>query len=235
LRNGRVTGCEALIRWRDPELGLLLPREFIPLAEKNGSIASIDRWVMRASIAAAAKFAAVQPDIRLYFNVSARLAGTADFVDDLVEQARAACVLENIGIEITETDAMRNVDATQQICRALREAGIKVALDDFGTGYSSLSALKQLPLDIVKIDQSFVAGLLTDHHDRVIATTIISIAQQFGFELIAEGVETDEQRTWLRERSCTYAQGFGISHPLPFDTFVTWLAQRTASPTSVAR
>jgi len=110
------------------------------------------------------------------------------------------------------------------VCRALRRLNVRIAIDDFGTGYSSLSSLKRLPVDIVKIDRSFIAGVLTDPHDEAIADTIISIAARFGFESLAEGVEDVAAIGWLRQRSCRYMQGFAISRPLPIDAFKAWLA-----------
>jgi EAL domain-containing protein (putative c-di-GMP-specific phosphodiesterase class I) len=128
---------------------------------------------------------------------------------------------------------MRDVEATQRNCHSLRRLGIRTALDDFGTGYSSLSALKQLPLDIVKIDRAFIADLLTDRHDRAIAETIISIATQFGFESLAEGVESEAQIEWLREHGCRYVQGFGICRPQPLSEFKAWLSARASSDGSI--
>jgi EAL domain-containing protein (putative c-di-GMP-specific phosphodiesterase class I) len=121
---------------------------------------------------------------------------------------------------------MRDVETTRQVCRALRRLNVKVAIDDFGTGYSSLSSLKRLPVDIVKIDRSFVSGVLADRHDATIAETIISISKYFGFESLAEGVEQPGELAWLRQRGCRYAQGYAISHALPLAVFKAWLAAR---------
>ena len=119
---------------------------------------------------------------------------------------------------------MRDVEATRQVCRALRRLNVRIAIDDFGTGYSSLSSLKQLPVDFVKIDRSFISGVLTDPHDATIADTIMTIAARFGFDSLAEGVETLAEIGWLRERSCRYMQGFAICRPLPLADFKRWLA-----------
>jgi len=227
LRTGAIAGCEALIRWRHPERGLLSPAQFIPFAESDGLIASIDRWVMRSAFAAASELRELYPGLRVYFNVSGRLAGDEGLVELFEEFVRDGFTFDNIGVEITETDAMRDIEATQRNCHMLRRLGVRTALDDFGTGYSSLSALKHLPLDIVKIDRTFIADLLTDRHDRAIAEATISIASQFGFESLAEGVETQEQLDWLREHGCGYVQGFGICHPLPLGELKTWLSARS--------
>jgi EAL domain-containing protein (putative c-di-GMP-specific phosphodiesterase class I) len=134
--------------------------------------------------------------------------------------------LENLGVEITESDAMRDVEATRRVCRALRKLNVRVAIDDFGTGYSSLSFLKRLPVDIVKIDRSFISGVLSDPHDETIAETIISISERFGFESLAEGAEQPAEIEWLKKRACHYVQGYAICHPLPLPEFKAWLAAR---------
>jgi diguanylate cyclase (GGDEF)-like protein len=228
LRSGTVSGCEVLIRWNHPTRGLLLPQHFIPFAEQSGMIAAIDTWVMQQSFAASKALLEVGPDFRLYFNLSGRQAGDARLIRAFVEAARNGVALEHIGVEITETDAMRDVDATRRVCRALRRLNVRIAIDDFGTGYSSLSSLKQLPVDIVKIDRSFISGVLTDPHDATIADTIMTIAARFGFDSLAEGVETLAQIGWLRERPCRYMQGYAICHPLPLADFKRWLAGHEA-------
>ena len=224
LQTGDVSGCEALIRWNHPTRGLLSPLHFIPFAEQNGMIGTIDDWVMRHAFRAAKELSDVSRDFRLYFNLSGRQAGDPKLIRAFVDAARDGVLLEHIGVEITETDAMRDVAATRHVCRALRRLNVRIAIDDFGTGYSSLTSLKQLPVDIVKIDRSFVAGLLTDPHDATIADMIITIAARFGFESLAEGVEQLGEIGWLRQRSCRYMQGFAICHPLPMVDFKAWLA-----------
>jgi diguanylate cyclase (GGDEF)-like protein len=224
IATGAVTGCEALVRWNHPMRGLLLPQHFIPFAEQSGIIAGIDSWVMQNACNAANELAALRPGFRLYFNLSGRQAGDPMVVRALTAAARRGVALENLGVEITETDAMRDVEATRIVCRALRRLNVRIAIDDFGTGYSSLSSLKRLPVDIVKIDRSFIAGVLTDPNDETIADTIISIAARFGFESLAEGVDDLAQIGWLRQRRCRYMQGFALCHPLPIDTFKAWLA-----------
>jgi EAL domain-containing protein (putative c-di-GMP-specific phosphodiesterase class I) len=223
IATGSVTGCEALIRWHHPTRGLIGPDQFIPFAQEAGIIAGIDAWVMRNAFAAAKDVAAFRDGFRLYFNLSARQAGDPKTVRLFIDAARNGLPLDGIGVEITETDAMRDVEATRRVCRALRRLNVRIAIDDFGTGYSSLSSLKRLPVDMVKIDQSFIAGLLDDPHDRAIVETILSISEHFGFDSLGEGVERLGQITWLRERSCRYAQGFGICRPLPRAAFKAWL------------
>jgi EAL domain-containing protein (putative c-di-GMP-specific phosphodiesterase class I) len=226
IATGNVIGCEALIRWNHPSKGLLLPGTFIPFAEECGIITRIDDWVMRNAFAAAAELSALRPDFRLYFNLSGRQAGDPKLVRSFVTAARSGVVLSNIGVELTETDAMRNVEATRLVCRALRRLNVRVAIDDFGTGYSSLSSLKRLPIDIVKIDRSFVSGVLTDPHDQAITETIISIAERFGYWSLAEGVEQPGELAWLKRHGCNFVQGYVICRPLPIAEFMCWLGER---------
>jgi len=224
MRTSRVTGCEALIRWNHPTRGLVPPSEFIPFAEEAGIIKGIDGWVMRAAFAAARAFSVKQPDFCLYFNFSGRQMGDHAIVRTFVDAARDGVPLKNIGIEITETDAMRNVRATHVVCRALRRLGVRIAIDDFGTGYSSLASLKELAVDVVKIDQSFVSGVTTDPNDAAITRTMISITEQFGFDALGEGAETPETVEWLRNNGCRYVQGYAVGRPMPLDAFNDWLA-----------
>jgi diguanylate cyclase (GGDEF)-like protein len=227
LVTGAVSGCEALIRWNHPTRGLVMPGAFIPFAEQIGMITSIDNWVMRNSFAVAAELGALRPDFRLYFNLSGRQAGDPRIIRAFTDAARRGVPLRNLGVEITESDAMRDVEATRRVCRALHRIDVRIAIDDFGTGYSSLSSLKRFPIDIVKIDRSFVSGVLTDLHDEAIADTIISIAARFGFESLAEGVEQLGEIGWLRQRACRYIQGYAICHPLPLVDFKLWCAAQS--------
>jgi diguanylate cyclase (GGDEF)-like protein len=225
IATGNVTGCEALIRWNHPTRGLLLPGEFIPFAEHNGIIGSIDNWVMHETFARVKDVVALRPGFRLYFNLSGRQAGDSSVIRAFATAARNAVPLANIGVEITESDAMRDVEATRRVCRALRRFNVRIAIDDFGTGYSSLSSLKRLPVDIVKIDRSFISGILNDLHDETIAETIISIAKNFGLDALAEGVEQQAEVEWLRRHGCRYMQGYAICRPLPLAEFMAWLSE----------
>jgi EAL domain-containing protein (putative c-di-GMP-specific phosphodiesterase class I) len=227
-----VSGCEALIRWHHPRRGLLLPGQFIPFAEQSGIITSVDDWVMQKAFAAANELGAGRPSFRLFFNLSGRQASNPALIRNFTEAARHGIELGNIGVEITESDAMRDVEATRHVCRALRRLNVRVAIDDFGTGYSSLSSLKRLPVDIVKIDRSFISGILRDPHDATIAQTIISITEHFGFESLAEGAEQQEQIDWLKRHSCRYVQGYALCYPLPLEELTAWLAEREGGHTA---
>jgi diguanylate cyclase (GGDEF)-like protein len=222
---GHVSGCEALIRWNHPSRGVIAPDDFIPFAEETGLIAGIDAWVMREAFASAMVFARSRPDFRLYFNLSGRQTGDPLLPRAFIEAARRGVTLANLGIEITETDAMRDVEATRRVFRTLRRLNVRLAIDDFGTGYSSLSSLKRLAVDVVKIDRSFVSGVTSDEHDAAIAETIISIAEHFGCESLGEGAEEPAQVTWLMQHGCRYVQGYTVCRPLPMAAFVQWLEE----------
>ncbi len=228
IATGAVTGCEALIRWNHPTRGLLAPNLFIPFAEETGIIAHIDEWVMNQAFGMANELGALRPNFRLYFNLSGRQAGDPKLVRAFADAKRRGVALEHIGVEITESDAMRDVESTRRVCRALRRLNVTIAIDDFGTGYSSLSSLKRLPVDVVKIDRSFISGVIDDPHDGAITEAIIGIADRFGFASLAEGAESDAEIAWLRERGCRYVQGYAIARPLPLAAFTTWMAARDA-------
>ncbi|MGD0050477.1 MAG: GGDEF domain-containing response regulator [Vulcanimicrobiaceae bacterium] len=237
LRNGKVSGCEALIRWNHPERGLVSPDDFIPFAEQAGIITRIDSWVMRNAFVAAGELCESRPGFRLYFNLSGRQAGDPRLVRSFIDAARSGVRLENMGVEITESDAMRDVEATRHVFRSLRRLNVRVAIDDFGTGYSSLSSLKRLPVDVVKIDQSFISGVTSNRHDAAIADTIISLAEHFGLESLGEGAEEPEDVEWLRQHRCGYVQGYAICRPMPMAAFKLWLAEhdRNLLPAPEAR
>jgi diguanylate cyclase (GGDEF)-like protein len=232
MSTGAVTGCEALIRWNHPVRGLVYPGDFIPFAEQVGIITSIDAWVMRHAFEAARELCASRPGFRLYFNLSGRQASDPNLVHAFVLAARAGVAMEHIGVEITESDAMRDVEATRRVSRALRRLNVRIAIDDFGTGYSSLSSLKRLPVDIVKIDRSFISGVSHNPHDAAIVETIIALAANFQLDALGEGAEQPDEVEWLRRHACRYVQGYAICHPLPMDAFKVWLDVASKRATS---
>ena len=217
LRSGQVVGTEALVRWQHPDRGLVAPAEFIPVAEDTGLIVPLGEWVLRT---ACAQNRAWQedglPPLRVAVNLSARQFQQRNLVD-MVAQA-----LEDTGmdphclqLEITEGVAMQDVDSTIAVLRSLRAMGVEIAMDDFGTGYSSLSYLKLLPVSAVKIDGSFVRDLTIDPNDAEIAAAVISMAHNLKLNVIAEGVETEEQLALLKQRDCDEGQGYLFSRPAP--------------------
>ena len=215
---GRVVGYEALLRWRHPELGLVSPERFIPAAEISGLIVPIGDWVMTTAFRQQMRLRANGSDCAMAINISALQFRRDDFVTR-VEQAMAATGVapKDIEFEITESALM---DPTPELLRRLdrlRGLGIRLALDDFGTGYSSLSYLKRLPIQTLKIDRSFVSDLPGDTEDAAIASATLSMASDLGVAVVAEGVETDAQRDFLRQRGCRLMQGYLFSRPLPAD------------------
>ena len=224
LATVRVTGAEALLRWNHPVRGLLAPDEFIPFAQQEGSIRDIDRWVAQRTIGQIGAFADAGAGFRCYFNLSARTIDDGEFVtwlgDVLALHPQAS---DKLGVEITENAAMLDFERTQDALLELRRLGLRIAIDDFGTGYSSLAYLKRFPIDVMKIDRSFVEGIGRDANDRALVETLLAIAAQFGCATVAEGVETAEQMEWLRGTTCTAAQGYFIARPMRLAAFVASL------------
>lgn len=215
--SGRITGVEALLRWHNPELGLVYPGTFIPVAEHNGLIHAIGGWILRTACEQVQEWngQGLGP-LRLAVNLS-----PLQFADDnLVNEVRTALELtgldpRSLELEITESALVENMEQATSAMRALKEQGVKLAIDDFGTGYSSLSNLRHFPLDRIKIDQSFTREIQNNKDVREITTTIITMAKRLKLEIIAEGVETESQASFLGDRGCDELQGFYFSHPLP--------------------
>ena len=226
VASSQVHGAEALLRWRHPQHGLLLPATFLPFAEQNGLIRSITRWVTNNALRASERLRATYPGFRVYFNLSAIDFSDEAIVNDLRAARERGVRLENIGVELTETAAMHDVGTAARTVRQLQDLGVCVAIDDFGTGFSSLSMLKRLPFDIIKIDRSFIKEVTQSEHESAIAALIIAIGKQLGYETLAEGVETPEQLAWVRMRGCRYAQGFTIAEPMSIDALERWLCDR---------
>lgn len=226
--DGQALGAEALIRWQHPERGLITPLNFIPLAEETGLILPIGKWVLDAACAQLKRWE--QHELTRYLslsvNVSAKQFHQADFVAELEALVvRHAINPARLNLELTESMLLQNVSAMIVKMNALRKIGIRFELDDFGTGYSSLQYLKQLPLYQLKIDQSFVRDIATDNSDRTIVRAIISMAHSLDLEVIAEGVEDEEQRQFLKNNGCNYYQGYLFGRPVPTGTFEAMLAK----------
>jgi EAL domain-containing protein (putative c-di-GMP-specific phosphodiesterase class I) len=212
----RIGGAEALIRWQHPTRGMIQPNAFIPFAERHGLAGAIGAWVMEETARVTREWRRQDPAFRAWFNLSAPELRDATLVPRLLE---CGGDLSGLGVEITESVAMQNVAETLAVMESLRDAGVQVALDDFGTGYSSLAQLKRLPIDVVKIDRAFVTGLPTDRFDGAIVEAVLSIAQNFGFETLAEGIELEEQAAFLRSSGCALGQGFLYGRPMPAAAF----------------
>ena len=221
-------GAEALIRWIHPEYGLVSPAQFIPLAEETELILSIGKWVLETACAQVKAWQkdSLTRDLVLAVNVSAKQFRQADFVYQVKTAVQHHAINPKLlKLELTEGMLLENIEDTIATMNALNAIGVQFSLDDFGTGYSSLQYLKRLPLDQLKIDQSFVRDIATDASDKAIVVTIIAIARSLGLEVIAEGVETEEQRQFLINNGCIHYQGYLFSKPVPIEQFEALLKQ----------
>jgi diguanylate cyclase (GGDEF)-like protein len=226
--SNRPLGAEALIRWLHPERGLVSPAQFIPLAEENGLILTMGLWVLETACTQLKAWEqdTLTRDLILAVNVSAKQFHRVDFVAQVqFLMKRHAINPMLLKLELTESMLQENIEDTIATMNALKENGVLFSLDDFGTGYSSLQYLKRLPLDQLKIDQSFVRDLATDSSDKAIVRTIIAMAQSLNLDVIAEGVETEEQRQLLVDKGCTYFQGHLFGKPVPIEQFEALLRQ----------
>lgn len=231
-KTGRVVGLEALVRWRHPELGMVSPGEFIPLAEHNGQIVPIGEWVMRT----AAKQMKTWMDQGLPPLVMAVNLSAVQFRDPTLPERVQAILSEtglpacNLELELTESVATGNPTAAIVMMDRLHALGLRLSIDDFGTGYSSLNYLKRFRIDTLKIDQSFVRDIHSDPDDRAIVQAIIQMAHALNLTTIAEGVETDEQADYLRANGCDMLQGYRFCRPIEPQAALLWLQERTAQP-----
>ncbi|QEL55632.1 putative bifunctional diguanylate cyclase/phosphodiesterase [Chromobacterium paludis] len=224
-RDGRVHGAEALVRWRDAQLGDISPAEFIPLAERNGTITDISLWVLRQALAEAAAWQRAGLNLSVAVNLSAIDLQRPQLIDDVrAALAQAGGTPDILNVELTESAVAQDPQWAIEQLRALKRLGVGLSLDDFGTGYSSLSYLRRFPIDTLKIDQSFVADTPGDTDAGAIVRAIIALAKTLGMKTVAEGVETGEQALFLRKLGVDELQGYLFSRPLPPETFLS-LAQ----------
>lgn len=216
MADGMPIACEALLRWDHPDRGELLPGEFLRIAEDDGLIVPIGAWVLEESCRQLAAWRAQGRDLWVSVNVSARQLAQMDFVAVVERALRESGVPPSaICLEVTETAVLRRPDVARRALDALRTLGVRVALDDFGLGYSSLTHLKALPVDVVKVDRSFVADLVRSTEDRAVVEAVLTLARRMGLTVIAEGVETADQDELLREMGCPVVQGYLYGRPVP--------------------
>jgi len=233
IASKKVVGAEALVRWQHPELGLLPPGDFIPLAEDTGLILPIGVWVLRTACAQTRSWQrAGFSDLRIAVNVSARQFQDENFLETVV-QTLSETELESscLELELTESSIMQNPESVARTLQGLRTMGVKISIDDFGTGYSSLGYLKLLPLDILKLDRSFVDGAATDPDDAAMVTAIIALAHNLRLKVIAEGIETEAHLEFLRSLGCDQGQGFFLGRPMPAGLFHSFVAARQVTQT----
>ena len=222
LASGRIVGAEALLRWKDPELGWISPAEFIPVAEARGMMTALGSWVLRTACRQIRQWQdrGLFCHGRIAINVSARQLDDPDFVGLVTRTIEETGVpVSCLELELTESVLMADPEQVIGILGELKVRGLSLAIDDFGTGYSSLVYLKRFPVDTLKIDQAFVRDMLVDQNDRAIVATIIAMAQQLGLTTVAEGVEQEGQREALQQLGCILAQGYFFSRPEPADEF----------------
>jgi diguanylate cyclase (GGDEF)-like protein len=234
LPTGEVSGVEALVRWQHPERGLLMPSDFIPMAEQNGVVVPLTRWVLGEAAGQAASWQQAGLNLVTGVNISAAHFGTGTLVAD-VHGALAAAGLppDRLVLELTETSVAEDpVRAAAQFAQ-LRIAGVEVSIDDFGSGFSSLSQLVSIPAGVLKLDRSLIAGTETRRSESAAAiAAVVGLATACGMRSLAEGVETAGQLALVRELGCSYAQGFHIARPMPADELPDWLAGYRRSPTA---
>jgi EAL domain-containing protein (putative c-di-GMP-specific phosphodiesterase class I) len=228
LETGRLAGFEALVRWNHPRRGVISPADFVPVAEETGLIVPIGQWVLEEACKKVREWQIASPSHRslsLSVNLSARQVGQPDLLERIksaLEQTKLSphC----LKLEITESVVMENAEAAAQMFKQLRSLGVQLSIDDFGTGYSSLSYLHRFPLNYLKIDRSFVMRMTTDN-DNAIVKTISTLAHNLGMEVIAEGIETEDQHQQLKALGCEYGQGYLFSRPVDDDGVLNLLAR----------
>ena len=226
LVENRVTSVEALVRWRHPQRGFVPPSEFIPFAEQTGYIGAITRWVLTRAIQQAGDWHRAGLGIRMSVNISARDLRTEDSLVQYVWAALIAAELPPgmLCLEITESGLMDDPRSSQATLRKLRDLGIMTSIDDYGTGYSSLAYIKQLAVNELKIDRTFVAGMEADQRNAAIVHSTIELGHNLGLTVVAEGVETDHEVAELRRFGCDIAQGYHFARPMTAEALESWLS-----------
>lgn len=226
MGSGRVTGLEALVRWQHPERGLLAPGEFLPVVEGTPLAASLGEWVIRRALSQLSAWQEAGIELPVSVNISPVHLLQADFVARLEQllERYPEVLPGRLKLEVLESAAMHDIQAALEAIHRCKALGIATAIDDFGTGFSSLTYLRQLPVDLIKIDQSFVRDMLVDANDMAIVESVIYMAKRFGRPMLAEGVETLEHARALVALGCHQAQGYGIARPMPPEQLPTWLA-----------
>ena len=230
LKTGNILGMEALVRWQHPQLGVLPPNEFIPLAEQTGLIEKIGHWVIRVACRQVRSWQeAGYGTINVAVNLSPLELRDPELGDRIIALVNELDIPPSaLELEITETVVMQSMETAAGTLEKLSKAGLSIALDDFGTGYSSLSYLKRFPLSKVKIDRSFISDFMQESNDAAIVSAIIAMSHSLGLRVVAEGVETDEQLRFLQDLHCDEMQGYLISRPVPREEATDLLARASS-------
>ncbi|MGL4827817.1 MAG: putative bifunctional diguanylate cyclase/phosphodiesterase, partial [Vibrio sp.] len=228
---GRIVGVEALVRWQHPELGMINPGDFIAIAEKTQQIIPLGRWVINEACRQLSEWHHSYPHLSVSVNVS-NVQFLHDNIYHVISNALQTYPLppRRLQLEITETTLMRYPHSVIQTCQQLRELGVQIALDDFGVAYSSLNYLKQLPIDVIKIDRSFVDSCNDDDIGKMIVRTIIQLGHNLGKKVTAEGVDSEEKLEILMQEGCDKYQGFLFSRPLPPNELITLMRKFDTKP-----
>jgi EAL domain-containing protein (putative c-di-GMP-specific phosphodiesterase class I) len=225
MQTGRIAGLEALVRWEHPQRGLMAPDSFIPLAEETGLVVPLGLWVLDRACRQAAEWARLDPDVTVSVNVSQRQLRRPEFEQEVDRVLRESGVDPGrVNLEITESAVMSDVESTIQRLQELKALGVRIAVDDFGTGYSSFSWLRQLPVDVLKIDKEFVGELGHREQSGFLVATIIDLAHNLGLRTVAEGIERTAQLDRLRDMHCDLGQGFHVGRPMVAADVVDLLA-----------
>lgn len=230
LRSKEIVGAEGLMRWHEPEIGPISPEVFIDLAESTGQIVDLTQFAIHSACRRLSEWTELPPKLRVAINITPSLINNTD----IIAMLESATKIWNVGsdrlmIEVTENALMADRDTSHDVLTQIRDFGCHVSIDDFGTGYSSLAYLKDIPADELKIDRTFVMGMLEDNDDHKIVEHAIGIAKSFGLSVVAEGVESEAMLRELKKLGCDYAQGYYISEPMPAKNFVDFCTDYSAS------
>ncbi|MBB3909474.1 putative bifunctional diguanylate cyclase/phosphodiesterase [Sphingomonas desiccabilis] len=226
LATGRCVAAEALLRWRHPELGEIAPGEFVPIIEQSAAVRGLTEWVLHRALAQLAEWQREGVRIPLSINVSASNLEEGNFAERVVEALRAHDVApEMIELEVTESAAMKHAGRAVEQLRRLSAAGITLAIDDFGTGYSSLAYLQQLPVDVIKIDQSFIRAMDAGEREQALVRSMVAVGEALRCRVVAEGIESEGAAELLHAMGCDEGQGYHFSRPLPVEAFAAWITQ----------
>jgi diguanylate cyclase (GGDEF)-like protein len=228
MNSRELAGAEALVRWRHPSRGMLYPASFLPTMQRADLMGSLTTWVMHRIVR---DFDALRlpKGFRCYFNVPSLVLESEPFLQEIAGLISAhPWLAESLGLEITETEAMHDIDRAVEALTRVRSLGLLASVDDFGTGYSSLAYLKRLPIDVLKLDKSFIAGIPNNEKDTALAKLFLDVARQFALVSVAEGIETEEQAFWLRDQGCMIGQGYLLGRPVPIGTLCAMLSVPSA-------
>ena len=228
----QVTSVEALLRWQHPDLGMVTPARFIPIAEETGLIVAIGRWVLKTACAQSVAWRRDGlPALCIAVNLSARQFTDTNLLNDIAAALEESGIRpELLELELTESMAMQNLEQSIKVLTAIKQMGVRIAISDFGIGYASLAHIKRFPIDTLKLDRSFIRDLAENAEDRSITEAIIAMGKALSLTVVAEGVETDAQEAFLSDHACDAMQGFHFSKPIPQGEFARFMRQRIALP-----